>query len=79
MNRTTIRRMQLRDLTERMAQARLDVVQQTTEREAAIRLNGAAHPKSIRASRRLNWTQNAYRALVASHRRQTREDAPRDR
>ena len=79
MNGTTIRTMQLRDLAARVAHARSAVAQQTIERESAMRRDGAAHPRSIRASRRLNRTQSAYRALVASYRVSAHEDARRSR
>lgn len=79
MNGTTIRRMQLRDLAERVAHARSAVAQQTIERESVIGRHGAAHPQSIRASRRLSRTQSAYRALVMTYRRRTRDDAGHER
>jgi hypothetical protein len=74
MNATTIRRMQQRDLAHRVARARSAVAQQTRERESAIGRHGGAHPYSIRASRRLNRTLDAYRDLDATYRRRTRED-----
>jgi len=75
MNGTTFRRVQLRHLAHRVAHARFAVAQHTIERESAIRRDGIAHPRSIRASRRLNRTLSAYRDLVATYRRHTHEDA----
>lgn len=74
MNGTTRRRMQVRDLAQRVEHARSAVVQQTIERETAIRRDGAAHPRSIRASRRLNRTRSAYHDLLMAHRRRSQED-----
>lgn len=74
MNETTIRRRQLRDLAKRVAGARAAMVRQTTDRESVIGRNGAAHPRSIRASRQLNRTQSALRALTAAQQRRRRED-----
>jgi inosine-uridine nucleoside N-ribohydrolase len=76
MNKTTIRRMQLRDLAKRVAGARAAMAQQLTDRDSVIGRNGAAHPRSIRASRRLRRTQSAYRSLVATYRRHQGEDTP---
>jgi hypothetical protein len=75
MNRMTVRRMQLRDLAERVAHARYATVQQTLERESAMRRDGAAHPRSIRADRRLTRTLHAYRDLATAYRRRAREEA----
>jgi hypothetical protein len=75
MNGTTLRRMQLRGLARRVARARLAVTQQTLERESVIRRDGGAHPRSIRASRRLSRTLAAYRDLLATYRRHLREAA----
>jgi hypothetical protein len=74
MKSTTIRGMQLRDLAHRVARVRLAVAQQTVERESAIRRHGGAHPRTIRASRRLVRTMGAYRHLDALYRRRARED-----
>lgn len=71
---TMIRRMQLRKLAHRVAHARFAAVQQSHERESAMQRDGAAHPRSIRANRRLARTRAAYRALLATYRRRTRED-----
>lgn len=79
MNRPTIRNMQLRDLAERVAHARSAVAQQTAERESTIGRDGAAHPRSIRASRRLSRTQSAYRDLVAAYRQRSRANTRPDR
>lgn len=76
MNETTVRRMQLRHLAKRIAGARAAVAQQTTDKESVIGHDGAAHPRAIRASRRLSRTQSTFRALSATYRRQRREDAP---
>ena len=75
MNGTTIRRMQLRELAARVAHARSAVAQQTIERESVIGRDCAAHPRTIRASRRLTRTLHAYRDLAALHRRWAREEA----
>ena len=75
MNGTTMRTLRLRNLGRQMASARSAVAQQTIEREATIRRDGGAHPRSIRAGRRLNRTRAAYRDLLATYRRCTREDA----
>ena len=75
MNGTTIRRMQLRNLGRQVAHARSAVAQQTIERETAIRRDGGAHPRSIRAARRLTRTRQAYRDLAALYRRRAREEA----
>lgn len=75
MNGTSNRRMQLRELAARVAHARSAVAQQRIERESAMRRDGAAHPRSIRASRRLTRTLHAYRDLAAVHRRRAREEA----
>ena len=74
MNGTTIRRMQLRDLAARVAHARPAVARQTIERESMVGRNGVAHPRAIRASRRLTRTLHAYRDLVAVYRRRAREE-----
>ena len=74
MDRTTIHRMQLRDLAHRVAHARLAVAQQTIERESTIRRHGGAHPQSIRAGRRLNRTLSAHRHLTAALRQRSRKD-----
>ena len=79
MSGTTIRRMQLRDLAHRVAVARAAVARRTTEREAAIRRDGIAHPRSIRASRRLTRTQSTYRGCVALYRQHADEDARHER
>lgn len=76
MNQTTIRRRQLRDLAKRIAGARAAMVRQTTDRESVIGRDGAAHPRSIRASRELNRTQSAVRALTVAYQRRRREDTP---
>src|SRR5437588_13084069 len=68
MNGTTIRKMQLRSLAQRMADAHSAAAQQTVERETAIRRGGIAHPRSIRASRRLNRTLSDHRRLIEIHR-----------
>ena len=75
MNGTTMRTLRLRNLGRQMASARSAVAQQTIEREATIRRDGGAHPRSIRAGRRLNRTRAPYRDLLATYRRCTREDA----
>ena len=75
MSGTTMRNLQLRNLGRQVAHARSAVAQQTIEREAAIRRDGGAHPRSIRAGRRLNRTRAAYRDLLATYRRCTREGA----
>jgi len=75
MNGTTVRRIQLRDLTQSVANARSAVAQQTVERESAIRRDGIAHPRAIKASRRLNRTLSAQRSLVEVHRQRAGEDA----
>ncbi|HZU12077.1 MAG TPA: hypothetical protein VFB58_04490 [Chloroflexota bacterium] len=75
MNEASVRRMQLRYLAGRVASARAAVAQQTTDKESVIGRDGAAHPRAIRASRRLSRTQSAYRALSATYRRRQRKDA----
>ena len=75
MNRSTLRRMQLRDVAQRVTHARHAVARQIVDRESVVRRDGAAHPRSIRASRRLNRTQAAYRGLVATYRRYARDAA----
>lgn len=79
MTETTIRRMQLRDLADLMAQMRSAVARQTIERESVIGRDGVAHPRAIRASRRLSLTRSSYRALSATYRRRRREGARRER
>jgi hypothetical protein len=74
MNGTTMRTLRLRTLGLQVAHARSAVAQQTIEREATIRQHGGAHPRSIRAGRRLQRTSAAYRDLLAAYRRRTRED-----
>lgn len=71
----TVRKMQLRDLARRVADARSAVAQQTVQRETAIRRDGIAHPRSIRASRQLSRTTSAYRDLLTSYRVRASEDA----
>lgn len=75
MNGTNVRRAELRNLAQRMARARSAISEQTVEREAAIRRDGVAHPKSIQVSRRLSRTQGAYRSLLARYRTRAHEDA----
>lgn len=75
MSRTALRRMQLRDLGQRVTHARHAVAQQIVERESVMRRDGAAHSRSIRASRRLNRTQATYRGLVTTYRRYARDAA----
>ena len=75
MNGMTIRRMKLRELADRVAHARFAAAQQTLERESTMRRDGAAHPRSIRASRRLTQTLQAYRDLAALYQRRAREEA----
>ncbi|HLJ69214.1 MAG TPA: hypothetical protein VKX16_17810 [Chloroflexota bacterium] len=79
MNKTTVRHMQLRNLAQRVASARSAAAQQTVRRETAIRRNGIAHPRSIQASRRLTWTQSAYRDLLAVYRFRSGEEARANR
>lgn len=77
MNRTLIRAAELRSLGRRVERARSAAVQQTVEREAAIRHDGIAHPRSIRASRRLNRTLRAHRGLTAAYNQHASEVRPR--
>jgi hypothetical protein len=79
MNQQTIRQMQTRDLRRRVEYARSAMAQQTIERETAIRRDGIAHPRSIRASRQLSRTESAYRELLMSYRVRASEDARNSR
>jgi hypothetical protein len=79
MNRTTLRQMGTRNLAQRVADARGAMAQQTIDRETAIRRDGIAHPRSIRASRRLSRTESAYRDLLTTYRVRASEDAHNSR
>ena len=79
MNGTIARRAQLRNLAQHMTNARLAMAEQAVEREAAIRRDGVAHPRTIRASRRLTQTQIAYRSLLEQHRARSHEVARSER
>lgn len=67
MNETTRRETNLRLLTHRIADARSLASEQMIQRDAAIRQYGLAHPRSIAATRKLNWTQSSQRSLVRMH------------
>jgi len=79
MNQATLRAMQSRALAQRVAAARSAMSQQTVDRETAIRRHGIAHPRSIRASRRLTRTQIAYRHLLTIYRVRASVDAQNHR
>lgn len=68
MNQMTVRERQLRSLRRRIAGARQLVAQQTGQRETTGRRYGTAHPRSIEATRRLNYTESAHRELLRIYR-----------
>jgi hypothetical protein len=74
MNGTVERQRRLRGLLRHLARTRQLAAQHETNRDTAIRLHGAAHPRAIDATRQLNQSAGASRRLEYLYRTAVSQD-----